>query len=110
LLDRTLYESAVEVASDRSAGVAARVQAFRILLSQVDPTSPPTYEELAEGRLSSLVFDWGPAYGEPLPSDFRVRIFAAASEVASQRPPAQVKEAAEVVKTAARLALRGKAR
>ena len=106
LLDRTLYNTALEVATDPLAGDAARVQAFRILLSQVNPTSPPAYEELTGERPSSSVFDWGPTHGEPLPAGYRAEVLAAASRVERQNPPTPVAEAARTVAGAARFAIR----
>ena len=106
VLDRTLFEAAVEIARDQGAGHVARIQSFRILLSQVDPTSPPEYEELTAGRLSALHFDWGPTHGEPLPSGYIGIVLNVADSVVSGSSEGDVREAAEVVRSAARIALR----
>jgi len=108
LLDRTLYEAAMEVASDRSAGTAARVQAFRILLSQIDLSSPPTYEDLAEGAPRSIIYDWSPAFGQPLPAGYVNAVLDVATAVVNQNPSTPVYKAAQVVRSAASVAIRRK--
>lgn len=107
-LDRSVYTTAVDIARDPSAGEVARVQAFRILLSQVRPSSPPTYEELAAGVPGEVMYDWHPTAGEPLPQDFRAEVAATGTSVLAQNPPAAVREAAYAVRIAARTAQRRK--
>lgn len=113
-VDRTLALAVADIAADENAGYAARVQAFRVVYSQVHPEALVTYERISRSgithmpssdsgvtvvRIEPIEADWvidrGTARGEPLqPDDFamiQLRLVAAAE---STTQPAGIREAA----------------
>jgi hypothetical protein len=84
LADRSIYNSAVEIAADPAAGTAARVQALRVLYYQITPGSLDPYESfLPDTRRSYVRMLHGPAIGEPLPPDAVHELFTLASGIAA---------------------------
>jgi hypothetical protein len=75
LRDRALLEIGLDVAHDPSASVVARIEALRLVLAQIDPSSPVQYHELTrETTAESTILDWPVRIGTPLPPDYLTRI------------------------------------
>lgn len=106
-VDRTLALAATDIAADENAGYAARVQAFRVVYSQVRPEALVTYERISRSgmtvtpssdsgavavRIEPAEADWvidrGAARGEPLqPGDYAtIQARLVAAENAAQQP------------------------
>ena len=113
-VDRTLALAATDIAADENAGYAARIQAFRVVYSQVHPGALVAYERIARSGMTDTpsadsgatavqiepieadwVIDRGIARGEPLQSSdlatIQARLVAVAENPAQ---PAGIREAA----------------
>ncbi len=105
ITDRAFFEAALEVATDPTAGERARVEAMRILYSQLHPGSLLDYEILVEpvpeGKKRFGVGSFSDALpyrtvGEPLPLDAEEQVEAALRTVAEDpSAPQAVREAAK---------------
>lgn len=104
--DLSVFRTALGIASDESAGSAARIHSFRILLSQVRPYYSPRYEDLVGSDTQMIEYDSPFWVGEPLPRGYREAVLAAAKGVADRSPPGQVKTAAENLQIATEIELR----
>lgn len=95
--DADVFSTALSIAGDRAAGIAARVQSIRIAYFQLNPGSSDTY--------ASFVTDQGPTYptdadapatvGTPLPSNAAAAAATVAATIVSDpTAPAPVRMAA----------------
>jgi hypothetical protein len=98
--DAGVFSTALEIAQDRSAGSAARVQALRIAYFQVNPGASETYQEFtAEPDSILVIYDPDPdapmTVGTPLPPDAAQLAAAAGRSIrADPTAPEKVKRAA----------------
>jgi hypothetical protein len=70
LIDASIFEAALEIAGDPGAGVAARVQAIRIVRTQIRPGSFPPYEWfLPDTQADRGIMVIHVAWGRPLHAD-----------------------------------------
>ena len=75
LTDRRVFEAALALASDRSGGTAARVNAIRIMYHQLNPATFQRYEAFVTDSWETkivympYVVSEAPPMGTPLPSD-----------------------------------------
>jgi hypothetical protein len=101
--DRAIYETAMTLADDRGSTVFARVTALRVLLSLINPSLAPGYEDMiSESHLFSIDFDPRTVHGEPLPPDYLIAIASRASALWSDITlAADVRNAARHVRSAA---------
>jgi hypothetical protein len=68
-VDGNLYRAALGIASDGTAGTAARVDAIRIIFGMLRPGTRATYEEFADAETTITgAFTVQPTYGTPLPT------------------------------------------
>ncbi len=103
LVDRTIFTTALELATDRAAGAGARVQAIRLLFLQLHPGSHQPFAAFAnaEQPLDPEGAHY-PVVGEPLPHDFESTIEAQLRLVESDaHAPGSVRNAARLVSAAA---------
>jgi hypothetical protein len=101
--DRTLYEAALRIAADSTAGDVGRVQAMRVLLSQVSPWTVQTYEETVSGNvLVGSGITGSRSMGTPLPSGYEAEVERILTTVADAGPPGPVRNAALNVAAEAR--------
>jgi hypothetical protein len=108
LTDRAIYEAAIAVAQDRTAGVVGRVQALRTLYNQLTPGSFAPYESFVTDSLLPFgVSTFVGGVGVPLPDDVCEKTIAAMEEIlGAASAPEPVRNAALIIAGTAESLLR----
>lgn len=98
-VDREVAQTALDIASDPSAGVVARVQAIRILSYQLSPGTNAPYESFVEPGGGIFVRATEPVVvGEPLPANMSETIHNTLADIRdAASAPEPVRTAAENV-------------
>lgn len=105
--DRALFDAALHLAADRSAGNVARVQAIRVLHNQFSSGSIIPYEEFVGEFTSDDRLTGGSTIGTPLPAGFEIQIAQVLEVVAADGvSPSDVRRAALHVAAQARASRR----
>jgi hypothetical protein len=102
--DRSIYEAAMEIAQEPTAGEVARIQALRALFNQLTPGNFAPYESFVTDSLVPAGISTYHTYtATPLPEDAYEKIHEAMSMIrASKATPEPVRRAAMIVAVAAR--------
>lgn len=111
VVDLSVFDVALEIASDLAAGLVGRVQAIRVLYNQLYPMTVTTLEDFTNGQVQlHLPLSEPASEVEPLPTD-AFELVASALEVveADSGAPPEVRSAAGMVLRSAEATLEQRA-
>lgn len=102
--DAAVFRAALDIASDRTAGKVARIQALRVLFYQFSKGQVDPYESFLASDESTYVplTDWGCSVGDPLPPDAAQRTLTVTDRIVESETDADLQAAARKAAGAAR--------